>query len=90
MSSETRDRLLASAVSQRERDGAIAALVTALVTRRLLPERVALYDEGVREGGIVMGLTPNTLGDAEQLQQEWQTAGATRIISALLDGRNAA
>jgi len=90
MSSETRDRLLASAVSRRERDGAIAALVTALVTRRLPPERVALYDEGVREGGIVMGLTPNTLGDAEQLQQEWQTAGATRIISALLGGRNAA
>jgi len=88
MSSETRDRLLASAVSRRERDGAIAALVTALVTRRLPPERVALYDEGVREGA--MGLTPNTLGDAEQLQQEWQTAGATRIISALLDGRNAA
>lgn len=76
MSSETRDRLLASAVSRRERDGAIAALVTALVTRRLPPERVALYDEGVREGGIVMGLTPNTLGDAEQLQQEWQRAAA--------------
>src|SRR5687768_14780917 len=90
MSSETRDRLLASAVSRRERDGAIAALVTALVTRRLPPERVALYDEGVREGGIVMGLTPNTLRDAEQLQQEWRAAGATQIVCSLLGGRNAA
>ena len=90
MSSETRDRLLASAVRRRERDGAIAALVTALVTRRLPPERAALYNEGVREGGIVMGLTPNTRGDAEELQQEWQSAGATQIISAVLGGRNAA
>jgi len=90
MSSETRDRLLASAVRRRERDGAIAALVTALVTRRLPPERAALYNEGVREGGIVMGLTPNTRGDAEELQQEWQAAGATQVISAVLGGRNAA
>ena len=90
MSSETRDRLLASAVRRRERNGAIAALVTALVTRRLPPERAALYNEGVREGGIVMGLTPNTRGDAEELQQEWQAAGATQVISAVLGGRNAA
>jgi hypothetical protein len=90
MSSETRDRLLASAVRRRERDGAIAALVTALVTRRLPPERAALYKEGVREGGIVMGLTPNTRVDAEELQQEWQAAGATQVISAVLGGRNAA
>lgn len=90
MSSETRDRLLASAVRRRERDGAIAALVTALVTRRLPFERAALYNEGVREGGIVMGLTPNTRGDAEELQQEWQAAGATQVISPVLGGRNAA
>jgi hypothetical protein len=90
MTGETRDRLLATAVSRRERDGAIAALVKALVARRVPPERAAVYDEGVREGGIVMGLTPNTLRDAEQLQHEWRAAGATQIICSLLGGRHAA
>ena len=90
MSSETRDRLLASAVRRRERDGAIAALVKALVARRLPPERAALYDKGVRDGGIVMGLTPNTLRDAEQLKQEWRAAGATQIICSVLGDRHAA
>ena len=90
MSGETRDQLLATAVSRRERDGAIAALVTALAGRRLPEERAMLYDDGVRAGGIVMGLTPKTIRDAEQLQHEWRGAGATQIICSLLGGRSAA
>lgn len=90
MSSETRDRLLATAVSRRERDGAIAALVTALVGQRLPKERANLYDDGVSAGGIVMGLTPRSLRDAEQLQHEWRAAGATQIVCSLLGGRSAA
>jgi len=90
MTADTRDRLLAAAVQRRERDGAIAALVSALVGRRVPPERAALYEDAVRAGGIVMGLTPNSVRDAEQLQQEWRAAGASQIICPVLDGRNAA
>lgn len=90
MSSDTRDRLLATAVSRRERDGAIAALVTALVGRRVPEERAVRYDEAVRAGGIVMGVVPKNVGDAEQLQAEWKDAGATQLICPLLDGRSAA
>jgi hypothetical protein len=90
MSSDTRDRLLATAVSRRERDGAIAALVTALVGRRVPEERAVRYDEAVREGGIVMGVVPKNVGDAAQLQVEWEAAGATQLICPLLDGRSAA
>lgn len=90
MSGETRDRLLAAAVGRRDRDGALAALVRALVGRRVPEERAALYEAGVRAGGIVMGLDPKTVRDAEQLQHEWRAAGATRIICSLLGGRSAA
>jgi hypothetical protein len=90
MSAETRDRLLTIAVRRRERDDAIAALVTALVGRRVPDERAAVYDAGVGAGGIVMGVTPSTVRDAEQLEREWMAAGATRIVCSLLGGRSAA
>lgn len=90
MNGETRDRLLATAVRRRERDGAIAALVSALVGRRLPEERATLYESGVCAGGIVMGITPTTAGDAEQLAREWNAAGATQIFCPLLGGQSAA
>jgi hypothetical protein len=90
MNGETRDRLLATAVRRRERDGAIAALVSALVGRRVPEERAALYEKGVGAGGIVMGVTPTTARDAEQLAREWSAAGATQILGPLLDGQSAA
>jgi hypothetical protein len=90
MTGETRDGLLAIAVTRHARDGAMAALVTALVGRRVPEERILLYSEAVRAGGIVMGVTPKSSRDAEQLRYEWMVAGATHIICSLLDGRSAA
>jgi hypothetical protein len=90
MNAETRDRLLATAVRRRERDGAIAALVTSLASRRVPEQRALLYDDGVRAGGIVMGVTPKNSADAEQLNYEWMAAGATQIMCSLLDDRSAA
>ena len=90
MAAETRDRLLAAAVRRRERDGAIAALVAALVSRRVPEERLTPYADDVREGGIVMAVTPASVRDAEELEREWRAAGATRILCPLLGGRSAA
>jgi hypothetical protein len=90
MSSETREGLLANAVRRQERNGAIAALVTALVSRRVPEERAVRYHDGVRGGGIVMGVVPKNVGDAEQLKLEWEAAGGTELVCSLLDGRNAA
>jgi hypothetical protein len=90
MNGETRDRLLAAAVKRREHDGAIAALVSALVGRRLPAERAAVYEKGVAAGGIVMGVTPASARDAEQLTREWSAAGATQILCDLLGGQSAA
>jgi len=90
MNSETRDGLLATAVRRRERDGAIAALVSALVGGHVPEDRLVFYRNGVGDGGIVMGVTPRTARDAEQLAREWAAAGATQILCPLLDGQSAA
>jgi len=90
MTAETRDRLLAAAVRRRERNGAIAALVAALVSRRVPAERLAPYEDDVRGGGIVMAITPASARDAEELERQWRGAGAVRIVCPLLGGRSAA
>ena len=90
MSVDTREQLLAAAVKRRDGDGAIAALVTALVGGRVPAERALRYEEGVRGGGIVMGVMPKNVGDAEQLRDEWIAAGGTQLVSSLLGGRSAA
>lgn len=90
MNGETRERLLATAVKRRDRDGAIAALVMALVSRRVPEERAALYDQGLCGGGIVMGVLPRSPQDAAELQREWSAAGAKQIFCPLLGSRNAA
>jgi hypothetical protein len=90
MTAETRDRLLTAAVRRRERNGAIAALVAALVSRRVPGDRLGPYEEDVRRGGIVMAITPASIRDAEALEREWRAAGAIQIVSPLLGGRSAA
>ena len=90
MSAETRDRLLAAAVRRRERNGAIAALVAALVSRRVPPDRLVSYEDDVRGGGIVMAVTPANARDAAELVREWRAAGAVQIVCPLLGGRSAA
>jgi hypothetical protein len=90
MTGDTRDRLLAAAVRRRDNPGPIGALVTALVGRRIPQQRAALYDQGLRDGGIVVGVTPRSRQDAEQLQREWSAAGAKQIVCSLLQERDAA
>jgi hypothetical protein len=90
MTAETRDRLLTAAVRRRERNGAIAALVAALVSRRVPADRLVAYEEDVRDGGIVMAVTPGSVRDAEELEREWRAAGAVQIVCPLLGGRSAA
>jgi hypothetical protein len=90
MSADTRDRLLAAAVGRREGDGAIAALVAALVSRPMPAERAARYDADVRAGGIVMAAAPRSVREAEELEREWSAAGGTHIVCPLLGGRSVA
>ena len=52
--------------------GATGGLVGALVGWGIPEERAKYYEEGIREGGTVIGVTPRTPEDAEYFEKEWR------------------
>jgi hypothetical protein len=48
-------------------------LVGALVGYGIPEERAKLYEKGIKEGGIVMGVTPKSTEDADYLENDWRT-----------------
>jgi hypothetical protein len=53
--------------------GLTGGLVGALVGYGIPEERAKLYEKGIKEGGIVMGVTPRTTEDADYLENDWRT-----------------
>ncbi len=47
-------------------------LVGALIGAGFPEEHAGIYDEGIRNGGVVMGVNPRTPEDAEFLENEWR------------------
>src|ERR1700754_1276962 len=52
--------------------GATGGIIGALIGAGIPEERVKHYEEGLKEGGIVMGVTPRTDEDAEYFETEWK------------------
>jgi len=52
--------------------GVAGGLLGALVGWGIPEERVKHYESGIREGGIVMGVTPRSDEDAEYFENEWK------------------
>lgn len=52
--------------------GATGGIIGALVGAGIPEERVKHYEEGIKKGGIVMGVTPRSDDDAEYFEQEWK------------------
>ena len=52
--------------------GLTGGIVGALVGSGIPEERAKVYESGVKEGGIVMGVTPRNQEDAEYLENEWK------------------
>jgi hypothetical protein len=48
-------------------------LVGALVGYGIPEERAKLYEQGIKDGGIVMGISPRTPEDADYLENDWRT-----------------
>jgi hypothetical protein len=48
-------------------------LVGALVGYGIPEERAKLYEQGIKDGGIVMGVSPRTPEDADYLENDWRT-----------------
>jgi hypothetical protein len=70
--------------------GAIGALVGGLIGHGIPEERARMYERGIREGGIVMGVTPRSRQDAEYFEHEWGACGGEMIYCPPPRGREAA
>ena len=63
---------LAAALAGAGAGGLTGGLVGALVGSGIPEERAKLYDEGIRSGGIMMGVTPRSDEDASYFENEWK------------------
>jgi len=70
---------LAAAIAGAGAGAATGGLVGALVGWNMPEERVKQYDEGIRNGGILMGVRPKNDEDAKYLEQSWKTSRAQDV-----------
>jgi hypothetical protein len=47
-------------------------LIGALIGAGIPEERVKKYEEGVKQGGIMMGVTPRNPEDAAYFEEDWK------------------
>ena len=62
----------AAAIAGAGAGGVTGGIIGALVGWGIPEERVKHYEAGIKEGGIVMGVTPRTDEDAEYIEREWK------------------
>jgi hypothetical protein len=63
---------IAAALAGAGAGGAAGGLIGALVGAGIPEDRAKVYDQGIKEGGIVMGVNPRTDEDAEYFEREWR------------------
>ena len=63
---------IAAALAGAGAGGATGGLVGALVGWGIPEDRAKLYDEGIRNGGTVLGVNPRTDEDAAYFENEWK------------------
>ena len=70
---------LAAAIAGAGAGAATGGIVGALVGWNMPEERVKKYDEGIRNGGILMGVRPRNDEDAKYLENSWKTNRAQDV-----------
>ena len=70
---------LAAALAGGGAGGAVGALVGAMIGYGIPEERAKVYEQGIKEGGIVFGVTPRTDEDAEYIERGWTSARGEQI-----------
>jgi hypothetical protein len=70
---------VAAALAGAGAGAATGGIVGALVGWNIPEERVKRYDEGIRQGGILMGIKPRSAEDAAALQTAWRQHGAQDV-----------
>ena len=59
--------------------GATGGLVGALIGWGIPEERAKYYEEGIRNGGTVLGVRPRSTDDADYFENEWKTYNGEHI-----------
>jgi hypothetical protein len=72
---------LAAALAGAGAGGVTGGLVGALIGAGIPEVRVKHYEQGIKSGGILMGVQPRTDDDAVFLEREWNKAGGTHVYS---------
>src|SRR5215510_14246293 len=81
---------LAAALTGAGTGGALGAIVGGLIGHGIPEDRARLYDRGVREGGIVMGVNPRSPEDARYVEREWASCGAEQVYCPPIEKPHAA
>lgn len=63
---------IAAALAGMGAGGAAGGLIGALVGAGIPEERAKVYESGIKDGGIVMGVKPRSDEDADYLEREWK------------------
>ena len=61
--------------------GLAGALIGALTKWGIPKRRIEEYEQGIRAGGILMGVKPRSDKDASELVQQWQASGGKLVHS---------
>ena len=70
---------IAAALAGAGAGGATGGLIGALIGAGISEERVKDYEEGIKNGGIVMGVTPRTPEDAAYFEDDWRKNRGQRV-----------
>ena len=70
---------LAAAIAGAGAGAATGGLVGALVGWNMPEERVAEYEAGIKNGGILMGVRPRNDDDASHFNESWTSGGAQGV-----------
>lgn len=63
---------LAAALAGAGAGGITGGLIGALIGYGIPEERAALYEEGIKSGGVVVGVSPRTDEDTDYFENEWR------------------
>jgi hypothetical protein len=70
---------IAAALAGGGAGAAAGGLVGALVGAGMPEERIKLYESGIKEGGIMMGVRARNADDAEYIEREWKSSKGQNV-----------
>src|SRR5688572_23648926 len=71
---------LAAALAGAGAGGAAGGLLGALIGAGIPEERVKHYEQGIKQGGILMGVTPRSDEDARHFESRWQEHQGQHVL----------